>query len=67
MPRRLSSDALLDISLFFFSAAFMGPVCLSTAWISFRLTGSRTACVCDSSLDRLAVNRVIRIERSAYQ
>ena len=24
----------------------MGPVCLSMAWISYRLVGSRAVCVC---------------------
>lgn len=67
IPCRLSSDALLDISLFFFGAAFMGPMCLHAGWISLRLTGSSAACMCDSCLDRLAVNGVIRIERSTYQ
>lgn len=40
------SDALLDISLFFFGEAFMGPVCLHAAWISFRLPCSFAVCVC---------------------
>lgn len=64
MPRRLSSDALLIISLFFFDAVLMGPVCLSTAWNSVRLVGSSAASMCDSNLNRWAVNGVIRIERS---
>lgn len=62
----VSSDALLIISLFFFGTALMGPPCLGTTWISARLVGSNAACVCDSSLNRLAVNGVIRIERSTY-
>lgn len=33
----------------------------------FQTRGQQWACVCDSSLDRLAVNGVIRIERSTYQ
>lgn len=42
------SDALPGISLFLFGAAFKGPVCLGTTWISFRFVGSGAACVSDS-------------------
>lgn len=67
MPCRLSSDVLLDISLFFFGAA----QCVSQRSLDFSETHRRQCCVCvcvcDSSLDRLAVNGVIRIERSTYQ
>jgi hypothetical protein len=67
MPCRLSSDVVLHISLFFFVVAYMGSVCLDTACISLRLVGRSAACMCESSLDKLAVNGVLRIERDTHQ